>query len=113
MSAKKKLMKFLQQAESAPKGCRFEVGIVYDVKEGWRVYERIHEAALMMSATQARKIADTYDKIASRAEWKSAASSMGWVAPELRKLADEVEQKNRDGVVPAGYAEMMPTEGRA
>ncbi len=113
MSAKKKLMKFLQQAQNAPEGCRFEVGLVYDVKDGWRVYERIHEAALFMSPKQTRAIADTYDKMAKRAEWKRASEGLAWVPVELRKLADECEQKNKAGSVPDGYAEIMPTAGRA
>lgn len=113
MSAKKKLMNFLRQAERAPPGCDFEVGLTYDVKEGWRVYERIHNAALMMSPKHARSIADVYDKIGQRPEWKNAATGLAWVPVELRKLADEADQNNRTGYVPEGYADMMPTEGQA
>lgn len=111
MSAKKKLRRFLDQAKNAPEGCQFEVGLAFDIENGWRVYERIHDAALMMSPKQARGIADTYDKIGRRSEWKREAASLSWVPIELRKLAEECEQKNARKDVPEGYVEAMPTSG--
>ena len=112
-SMKKKLIKFLKQAERAPPGCDFEVGLIYDAKGGWRIYERIHETALLMSPKQSRAIADVYDEMTKRPEWVGIATGLEWVPVELRKLAAEAEQKDRDGEVPEHYAEMIPTEGTA
>ena len=110
---KKKMMKFLEQVERAPPGCNFEVGLIYDAKEGWRVYERVHEAALLMLPKQAYVLAGVYDKMARNSEWRGVTTGLEWVPIELRKLALEADEKNRAGEVPDKYAEMMPTEGHA
>lgn len=112
-SAKKIWRKFMKHIQSAPPGANFEVGLTYDVKEGWRVYQRIGDKALMMAPAQSRGLHATYSKMAQRPEWKAIAASMADTWEAFKTLADEADEKNRNKVVPDGYAEAMPTAGRA
>jgi hypothetical protein len=112
-SAKKVLRKFLNRVANAPDGALLEVGIMYDVTNGWRVYERIGDAAIGMAPAQARQLADTYDEIGHRPEWRGVRHGLEETLGLLRPLADEADEKNRNKVVPPGYAEAMPTMGSA
>lgn len=112
-SAKKTWRKFMNHMMSAPPGAPFEVGLIYDPKEGWRVYQRIGDKAIAMAPKQSRGLYETYSKMAQRPEWKAIAVSMADIWEAFKTLADEADEKNRDKVVPEGYAEMMPTMGQA
>lgn len=112
-SAKKTWRKFMRHIESAPPGAPFEIGLTYDVKSGWRVYQRIGDKAMAMDPKTSRGLHATYEKMARRPEWKAIAASMADTWQAFKTLADEADQKNRDNIVPDGYAEAMPTMGEA
>lgn len=112
-SAKKVWRKFMSHLEAAPPGAPFEVGLTYDAKNGWRVYQRIGDKALMMDPKSSRGLHATYAKMAQRPEWKAIAASMVDTWDAFKTLADEADQKNRDKIVPDGYAAAMPIMGNA
>lgn len=112
-SAKKVLRKFLDHVSRAQPGDALEVGLTYDAENGWRVYQRIGDKALAMDPKHARGLHAAYERLASKPEWVSAARGLMNTLGELRLLADEADQKNRDKVVPPGYADAMPTWGTA
>ena len=98
----------------APEGAHLTIGLswVGDGK-GWRVVMKVHASALLLGPKDARHLAATYDKHHQSAEWRGKVTGLEWVAPELRSLADEAEQKSRDRIVPEGAAEHMPAAGSA
>jgi hypothetical protein len=112
-STKKALRKFMDAILSAPEGCDFEIGLVFDRDQGWRVYQRVHTKALLMAPAMARSLADTYDKLAARPEWAAIGREMKNTFEELRNLANEADQKNRDKVLPPDYAAFAPAQGSA
>lgn len=114
MNGRKAMRKFGDMCMSAPPGASLTVGLswVGDSK-GWRVMMQVHTAVLMLSPKDARKLADVYDKQHRSPEWIGKVSGLEWVAPELRNLADQAEQKTRDKIVPEGAAEHIPTMGTA
>lgn len=112
-SAKKIWRKFMNHIAAAPVGAEFEVGLIYDAKDGWRVYQRIGDKALAMDPKQSRGLYNTYAKMAQRPEWKAIAASMADTWEQFNTLADEADEKNRNKIVPEGYAEAMPTMGQA
>lgn len=112
-SAKKVWRKFMNHMMRAPTGADFQVGLMYDAENGWRVYQAIDGKALAMAPKQARGLHDTYAKMAQRPEWKAISASMAGTWSAFKTLADEADEKNRNKVVPEGYAEAMPTAGQA
>ncbi len=112
-SAKKIWRKFMKHIMDAPAGSNFEIGLTYDIENGWRVYQRIGDKALAMVPAQARGLHATYAKMAQRPEWKKIAASMADTWESFKTLADEADEKNRNKIVPDGYAEAMPTMGQA
>jgi hypothetical protein len=103
MNPKKAVRQFLSHIMAAPPGSNLEVGLTWDAKNGWRVYQRIGDKALAMAPGAARSLAETFDKVGARPEWKSAAAGLAGTLGELRPLADEADQKNRDKIVPPTF----------
>lgn len=114
MNHKKAFRKFGNAAMTAPPGASLTVGLswVGDSK-GWRVMMAIHTSALMLGPKDARALAATYDRHHQEPEWRGKTTGLEWVAPELRKLADEAEQKTRDKIIPEDAAKHMPSAGTA
>ena len=114
MNPKKAFRKFGDAMMRAPEGASLTVGLswVSDSK-GWRVLMQVHTAALMLPAKEARALAAIYDKQHQAPEYRGKTTGLEWVAPELRRLADEAEQKTRDRIIPDGAAEHMPSAGTA
>lgn len=112
-SGKKMLRKFLNHVAASPEGSDLEVGLTWDAGNGWRVYQRIGEKALAMAPDGARKMAASFEAVGARPEWRGAAHGLERTLGALRPLADEAEQKNRDGIIPDGAAAFMPAAGNA
>ena len=55
----------------------FEIGVSWTPEGRWQVYQKLGDKALMMSARDARKLADLYESNLSDPEWKHIAA--GWV----------------------------------
>lgn len=113
MSPKKALRRFMMHVGSAPVGADFETGVAYADRKGWRVYQRVDDKALFMSPRDARRLAETYEKVAASAEWRGSAAAAG-LQPHftlLRELADEADSKNASGARPD--ATMSPFGGSA
>jgi hypothetical protein len=113
--AKAAMLEFMQHIAVAPVdgSTLFEIGDMYDLMKGWRVYMRVGEKAMACDARQARKFADLFDNMAARQEWKSSEAWARDNARVLRESALAVVRKNRDHIVPDGYAQGMPTAGQA
>ena len=114
MNGKKAFRKFGNAIMSAPPGSSLTFGLswVSDTK-GWRVMMAVHTSAIMLSAKDARGLAAIYDKHHQSPEYRGKTTGLEWVAPELRKLADEADQKTRDRIIPEGAAEHLPSAGTA
>ena len=117
MNPKKAFRKFGDAIMSAGDGAGLTVGLswVGDSK-GWRVMMMVtvNETpghALMLGSKDARNLATIYDKHHQEPEWRGKTTGLEWVAPMLRDLADEAEQKNRDKIVPENAAAYMPALG--
>lgn len=78
----------------------FEVGLMYDAGNGWRVYQRIGEKGLALSPDAARRMATIYDRLAWMPQNKEVAGSMADSLGRLRELADEAEDSNRNHSLP-------------
>jgi len=101
MNPKKAFRKFGDACLNAPPGSELIVGLSWTEGRWWRrVVISVHTAALLLGAKDARFLADIYDKHHQSPEYHGKSTGLEWVAPELRKLADEVDQKNRDRVFP-------------
>lgn len=119
MNPKKAFRKFGDALMAAGDGAGLTVGLswVGDTK-GWRVMMMVTVNGmpghvLMLGGKDARSLAATYDKHHLEPEWRGKTTGLEWVAPELRNLADEADQKNRDRIVPEGAAAAMPAAGNA
>lgn len=113
MKPNKAFRKFGQAAMTAPPGASLTVGLSWAEPKGWRVMMMIHTSALMLGPKDARGLAAIYDKHHLSPEYLGKKTGLEWVAPELRKLADEAEQKNKDNVIPEDAAAHMPAAGNA
>lgn len=114
MNGKKAFRKFGSACMNAPPGAQLTVGLswVSDTK-GWRVMMAVHTSVLMLGPKDARGLAAIYDKHHHSPEYRGKKTGLEWVAPELRNLADEAEQKTRDKIIPDGAAEHIPAAGTA
>lgn len=113
MNNRAKAHEFMQHLAGLRDGEELEIGDVYDAFNGWRVYIRVGEKGISYDPNGARKWADKFEEMAGRPEW---AAQRNWAfenAKALRACARSVTIKNRDRVVPEGYAEAMPTSGNA
>jgi hypothetical protein len=110
MNPNKAFRKFGQACREAPEGASLNVGLVWIEKKGWRVAMNVHEAMLHLGGKEARGLADIYDKNLRVPEW-AGKTGLEWVPPELRKLADEADQKNRDGIVPPEMLNYVEPQG--
>lgn len=114
MNAKKAFRKFGDACMNAPEGASLTVGLSWASDgKGWRVVMQMHTSALLLCPKDARGLAGIYDKHHRSPEWRGKTTGLEWVAPDLRNLADEADQKNRDKIVPEDAAEHMPTAGTA
>lgn len=113
MKPNKAFRKFGLAVARAPEGAQLVVGLVWIQRKGWRVAMNVHTAMLHLAAAEARGLADIYDKQHRSPEYVGKTTGLEWVAPELRSLADEVEQKTRDNVMPDGLIDIIQPEGRA
>lgn len=113
MNPKKAMMKFMRHVAAAPAGALFQVGTVYDMKNGWRVYQRVGDKGLAMSPDAARGLYRSFEKQAALPQWRAVAEDMRAIFDELKSCADEAEQRNRDGVVPPDMPVVAPEAGHA
>lgn len=97
----------------APAGAELTVGVAWIEKKGWRVMMAVHTAMLHLGAAEARGLADIYDKNHKSPEWRGKTTGLEWVAPELRSLADEIDQKNAAGEPPPDMLAHVASQGRA
>lgn len=113
MNPKKAFRKFGDAVMTSPPGSRLTVGLSWAQPRGWRVMMAVHTHALMLGPKDARGLAAIYDKHHQSPEYRGKATGLEWVAPELRNLADEADQKNKDNIMPEGAAEHLPAAGSA
>jgi hypothetical protein len=113
MNPKKAFRKFGDMAMKAPEGASMAIGLSWIEKKGWRVMMSIHTALLLLGSRDARALADTYDKQHRSPGFRGKITGLEWVAPGLRSLADEADQKNRDNIFPEGAVERMQSAGTA
>lgn len=113
MKPNKAFRKFGQACMNAPDGAQLTVGVVWIKKKGWRVMMNVHTALLHLGASEARGLADIYDKNHRSPEWRGKTTGLEWVAPELRKLSDEIDGKNKAGELPPEMLGHMAAQGRA
>lgn len=113
MKANKAFRKFGKACVDAPPDAQLTLGVAWIESKGWRVMMSVHTSMLHLGAADARGLADIYDKNHSSPEWRGKTTGLEWVAPELRKLADEVVAKNAAGEVPAEMLDLISTKGRA
>lgn len=97
----------------APVGARFEVGTVHDPRHGWRVYQRVGDTGLAMSADDARGLVRTFEKQAAMPEWREVGNELRGMFEELKTCADDVDRKNREKAVPPDLANVSTQWGRA
>ncbi len=114
MNGKKAFRKFGDACMNAPLGASLTVGLSWtgDTK-GWRVMMAVHTHVLMLGPKDARDLATIYDKHHQEPPYRGKTTGLEWVAPELRNLANEAEQKNKDKIIPDGAAEAMTPAGHA
>lgn len=113
MNPKKALRKFLDHVERSNPRDLFEVGLTWDDRNGWRVYQRIGDKALAMGPAEARRLADHYDKLGATPQWQEVARGLVDTLGSLRTMADEADQKNISKEIPPGYVGLTPAMGRA
>ncbi len=113
MNPNKAFRKFGQACMNAPADAQLTVGLVWIEKKGWRVMMNVHTAMLHLGSKEAKGLADIYDKHHKSPEWRGKTTGLEWVASELRKLSDEIEQKNRDGIIPPEMLDHINILGRA
>lgn len=113
MNPNKAFRKFGDACMRAPEGANFTVGLTWVQVKGWRVMMMVHTHCLMLGTKDARNLAAIYDKHHQEPEWRGKTTGLEWVSPELRKMADEADQKNRDKILPDDAAEHLPSAGTA
>ncbi len=97
----------------APPDATLTVGLTWIEKKGWRVMMIVHNAMLHLGSKEARGLADIYDKHHASPEWRGTISGLEWVAPQLRVLSDEVDQKNAAREMPPQMLNHVQMQGRA
>jgi hypothetical protein len=113
MKANKAFRKFGRACMNAPSGASLVVGLVWIETKGWRVVMNVHNAVLHLGAKDARGLANVYDRQHQSPEWRGRTTGLEWVAPELRKLADEVDEKNAAGFMPPEMLDHVEVHGNA
>jgi hypothetical protein len=111
MNPKKAMRKFGDACMSAPEGAALTVGLTWIEGKGWRVMMMVHTSMLHIGPKDARGLADIYDKHHKSPEYIGKTTGLEWVAPELRNLAAEAEQKNRDGIMPPEMLDHVAPQG--
>lgn len=113
MNPKKAMRQFMMHLATAPAGALFEIGTMWDAKEGWRVYQRIGDKGMAMSSKMARSLFAMFQNMALRPEWKDIGPSMQGTYEGLSECADEIDRLNRENIVPAEGLYAMQPWGRA
>lgn len=113
MNPNKAFRKFALAVAHAPEGAHLTVGLCWIEKKGWRVVMAVGTAMLNVGTADARGLADKYDKQHQEPEYRGRETGLEWVAGDLRKLADEADEKNREGVIPPEMLDLIPTSGTA
>jgi hypothetical protein len=113
MNPNKAFRKFGDAAMSAPEGATLTVGLTWIETKGWRVMMMIHTSMLHVGPKEARGLADIYDKHHKSPAYLGKTTGLEWIAPELRNLATEAEQKNRDGILPPEMLDHIAPQGTA
>lgn len=113
MNGKKAFRKFCEHLMSAPADALFRVGLTWEPGRGWCVFESIGDAVLVLSPKQARSLVVT-----ARRQSQSPEFQKGWQEVRdsfelMAKLADECDEKNRDGVIPDPILAAAPPSGFA
>jgi hypothetical protein len=104
VNSKKAMRRFMSALAVAPVGARFEVGTMFDPKQGWRVYQRIGDTGLAMSADDARALVRTFENQAAMPERRAAGNELRGMFEELKSCADDCDRKNREKAVPPDLA---------
>lgn len=112
-SANKRMRQWLKHVERANPGMRFEVGAMWSEPQGWRVYQRIGDKGLSMSARDARGMVATFERVGTDPQWREAYEGMKELFAEMTVIADECDAKNAAGVIPEGYVAVAPAQGSA
>ena len=106
VNPKKAFRKFGDAIMAAGDAGALTVGLSWvDDGKVWRVVmmvtvNGVPGHALMLDSRSARALADTNDKQHQAPEWRGKKTGLEWVAPMLRELADEIDEKNKAGAVP-------------
>lgn len=100
MNGKKAFRKFCERLANAPIGAPFTVGVTWDPKRGWCIFERIGEAVLILPTAQARGIVQTARRQSRLPPFQKGWQEIGHMFEELEKLCDECDEKNRTAIVP-------------
>lgn len=111
MNPKKAFRKFGDACLRAPAGSMLTVGLTWIEDKGWRVMMQIHTHILMLGTKDARGLAAIYEKNLAFPEY--AGNGLEWVAPELRKCAEEADQKNDLGLLPPEMLQHVTPQGSA
>lgn len=84
--------------------------VAYDALHGWRVALRTGDSLMFLNHSDARKLGD---KFATHAPSGPAHDTARELGQSIVDCSNECRIKNRDRVVPDGYAEILPTRGNA
>lgn len=88
---------------------RIDLAVMYDPIKGWRVCcGNINGKMIAMSHASAKQLSErSIARLAASGMPDSEIENLRQHYSDMAKCADECRIKNRDGVVPDGYAEMM------
>lgn len=113
MNPNKAFRRFGRAVMDAPEGSNLTVGVAWIEKKGWRVMMSVCTSMLHLGSQEARGLANLYDKHHASPEWRGQTTGLEWVAPELRTLSDEVDQKNAAGIMPPEMLDHVAARGQA
>lgn len=111
MNPNKAFRQFGRACMEAPEDTSLTVGLMWTEPKGWRVMMNVHTSVLHLGCKEARGLADIYDRHHQSPEYLGKTTGLEWVAPELRKLANEADQKNRDGIIPPEMLNHVEPQG--
>ena len=107
------LVQCLDALDKAPAGAVFEVGLTWDPKSKWRVYQRLGNKMLVLSSDQARHLHGIYQRLRELPEYANVTDSVIEQLGLLGELANQCDTNNRSGVIPPGRLRFMPAKGSA
>lgn len=107
---------FAGMMATAPEGAPLVIGECWAPDRGWNVMMTMGEESLgllIITANQARKLAEIFDKWLRQHRGNATAAELKWVPETLRTSASVAERKRKSGEVPPNAALHMPAAGRA